>query len=261
MKMRKKLRGLKKIIPQQLLDRIKYLHSYLLNKWIVNCRSEILGASHKTAMVFSPHQDDETFGCGGMISLKREHGIPVAVVFLTDGRGCGGSQPLPEEKIIKMREQEAVTALQILGVKSSEIHFLQKPDGQLQNLESEDKRKTIAEVVELIKLYKPEEIYLPHAKDSHKDHQATYELVKEAITQAEIAVEILQYPIWLFWESLLFVQFKFDDIADAYRLSISSVQEQKNRAITAYRSQLECLPQGFVELFLGSYEIFFKVKS
>ncbi len=35
--------------------------------------------------MFSPHQDDEAFGCGGMIALKSEQGIPVVVVFLTDG--------------------------------------------------------------------------------------------------------------------------------------------------------------------------------
>lgn len=260
MKDKKIVRGIKRVIPKNLLRRIQYIHSYLLNKWIVSRRSETLGLSHKPAMVFSPHQDDETFGCGGMISLKREHGVPVVVVFLTDGSGCGGSQPLPEEKIITMREHEAVTALKILGVESSEIHFLKKPDGQLQSLEGGDRRKTITQVAELLKIYKPEEIYVPHCKDYHADHEATYELVKEAIAQAGITVELLQYPIWLFWESPLFLQLKLQDIAAAYRLSITSVQDKKTKAIAAYRSQLECLPDGFVKLFFSSDEIFFKVK-
>ncbi|AFY32525.1 PIG-L deacetylase family protein [Calothrix sp. PCC 7507] len=260
MKIEKIIHLIKRVIPDSLLHRIQYTHSHIVNKWIINHRSEILGFSDKSAMVFSPHQDDETFGCGGMISLKREHGIPVIVVFLTDGSGCGGSQPLSEEKIIEMREREAITALKILGVESSKIHFLQKPDGQLQNLTHEEREKTITQIVEVLKTYQPEEVYVPHRQDCHTDHQVTYELVKEAIKQAEITVDLLQYPIWLFWESLLFIQLKLPDLAAAYRLSISSVQDKKNRAIAAYGSQLECLPQRFVKLFFGSYEIFFKVK-
>ena len=37
------------------------------------------------AIVFAPHPDDETLGCGGTILKKRSLGAPVEVVFLTDG--------------------------------------------------------------------------------------------------------------------------------------------------------------------------------
>ncbi len=209
-------------------------------------------------MVFSPHQDDETFGCGGMIALKRESDIPVIVTFLTDGQGSGNSEQNYQNEIIQIRKQEAVNALDILGVKPSEIHFLEKPDGTLPNLNNQEKQQTIKQISELLKHYQPEEVYVPHRKDCHRDHEAAYELVKQAIAQADITVELLEYPIWLFWRAPLFILLKWQDIAAASCLSIASVQEKKTRAISSYYSQIQSLPRGFIQRFLGSHEIFFK---
>ncbi len=76
-------------------------------------------------------------------------------------------------------------------------------------------------------------------------------MVKEAITQAEITVELLQYPIWVFWRAPLFILLKLNDIKAAYRLSVKTVQEKKNQAIAAYPSQIKTLPSGFINRFLN----------
>lgn len=252
---------LEKIIPNILLNQIQYIHSYLLSRWILSWGSKPLIFNQELAMVFSPHQDDETLGCGGMIARKREQGIPVVVTFLTDGRGSHGVDPHIQNKIINIRKQESLTALNILGVEPSEIHFLDKQDGTLKDLNLEEKQQTISQICELLQRYQPGEVYVPHHKDCHKDHEATYDLVKEAIAQAGITVELLQYPIWVFWRAPLFILLKLQDIAAAYRLSIKSVQDKKKRAISAYPSQLQMLPRGFIKRFLNSEEIFFKSES
>jgi LmbE family N-acetylglucosaminyl deacetylase len=261
MNIKNNLKLLQKLVPNMWLYQIQYIHSSLVFWWILRWISKPLGLSNKSVIVFSPHQDDETFGCGGMIATKREQDIQVIVVFLTDGRGSGSSELHFQEKIAQIRKQEAVTALQILGVDASEIHFLEKPDGTLQDLENEERQQTIEQVVELLKYYEPGEVYVPHRKDCHKDHEATYQLVKEAIAQAEITVELLQYPIWLFWRAPLFILLKLQDIAAAYHFSITSVQEKKKQAIASYPSQTQSLPCGFVKRFLGTNEIFFKAES
>jgi N-acetylglucosamine malate deacetylase 1 len=258
---KKILQRLEKIVPNTWLYQVQYMHSTLLIRWILRRGSMPLTFSKKSAMVFSPHQDDETFGCGGMIALKREQGIPVIVAFLTDGQGSVGEDSEIKDKIIQIRKQEAVKALSILGVEKSEIYFLENADGTLQYLENDQRQQTIEEIAELLTKYKPQEVYVPHRKDCHQDHEASYTLVKEAIAQAKIEVELLEYAIWLFWRSPLFIMLKLQDIADAYRLSIAAVQDKKNRAIASYSSQLEGLPPGFIKCFLGSYEIFFKVES
>ncbi|WP_016949034.1 PIG-L deacetylase family protein [Anabaena sp. PCC 7108] len=249
---------LEKIIPKNLINQIQYIHASLLSRWILNWGSQPLIFNQKAAMVFSPHQDDETLGCGGMIARKREQGIPVVVTFLTDGRGSHGLDPHIQNQIINIRKQESLTALNILGVKPSEIHFLDKEDGTLKDLKIEEKQQLIFRICELLQRYQPGEVYVPHHKDCHRDHEVTYELVKEAISQSGITVELLEYPIWVFWRAPLFILLNLQDIAFAYRLSITSVQDKKTRAIAAYHSQLEMLPRGFIQRFLNSEEIFFK---
>ncbi|BAY92220.1 MULTISPECIES: PIG-L deacetylase family protein [unclassified Tolypothrix] len=255
------LQRLQKLIPHTWLEQIQDIHSSLLFRWIVRKGSQPIAFTQKSAMVFSPHQDDETFGCGGMIALKREHNIPVVVAFLTDGQGAGTSEVNTPNKIIQIRKQEAVNALEILGVKSSEIHFLEKPDGTLPYLDERERAQTITQVAALLKQYQPEEVYVPHRKDCHRDHEATYQLVKAAIAQAGITVDLLQYPIWLFWRAPLFILLKLQDIAAAYYLPIASVQDKKTQAISSYCSQIESLPRGFIQRFSGSHEIFFKSES
>ncbi len=260
MNAKKILQNLQKMIPGSWLYQVQNLHSNLMFRWILRVKSQPLILSQKSAMVFSPHQDDETFGCGGMIALKRKQEVPVSVVFLTDGQGNGGFQASCKDKIIQIRKQEAKAALQILGVEPDRIHFLDRPDGTLQYLHNESKQKIIEHIVKLLQDYQPEEVYIPHRKDCHCDHEATYTLVKDAIAISKIEVELLQYPIWMFWRAPLFIILKLKDIAAARRLSIEPVQLLKEQAIAAYCSQVESLPRGFVKRFLNSYEIFFKVE-
>ena len=258
MKIKTYLQQLQKLIPGDWLKQMQYIHSTLLVRWILHWGSQPLAFTQKSAMVFSPHQDDETFGCGGMIARKREQQIPVSVVFLTNGQGSADTDAESRQKIMQTRKEEAVKALNILGVEISEIHFLDKADGGLRDLKTEEKQEAIAKISELIKYYQPGEVYVPHKNDCHRDHEATYHLVKAAIEQTKLQVELLQYPIWLFWRSPLFIMLKFSDIAAAYYFSIAAVQQKKNQAIASYISQLQSLPNGFVNRFLSSYEIFFK---
>lgn len=257
---RKNLKKLQKAIPSTWLYLLQDIHSYLITKWILDYHSEDLTISQKSVMVFSPHQDDETFGCGGMIAQKREQGIEVNVVFITDGRGGIGSEP-DKNKVIEIRKQESLNALKILGVDTSAIHFLDQEDGTLKELSIEAKQQTINQISELIKLYQPGEIYVPHYQDCHRDHEATYKLVKDAITQTHITTELIQYPIWLLWRLPIFFSLKLSDISPAYRLSLASVKAKKQQAIFAYSSQIKNLQFGFIKRFLNLDEIFFRSKN
>jgi N-acetylglucosamine malate deacetylase 1 len=258
MNVKKSLKELQKFIPTQWLESLQHIHSSLIFEWILHNGSQPLVLSQKSAMIFSPHQDDETFGCGGIIALKREQNIPVVVVFITDGQGGGVVDADSSMTIVEIRKQEALTALEILGVEPSEIYFLEKPDGTLPYLASQDRQQTVEQIVALLEKYQPEEVYVPHRKDCHRDHEATYTLVKEAVEKVGNQVDFLQYPIWLLWRAPLFVLIRLQDIKAACHLSISSVQEKKNRAIESYSSQLESLPNNFTKRFLGTNEIFFK---
>lgn len=237
--------------------KLRSINAGILSQWILNFKSQPLAVSQKSAMVFSPHQDDETLGCGGLIALKRSLGVPVEVVFITDGR-YGRPDWIPPEQIIAARQQEAVNALNILGVSSSQVHFLNCLDGSLQDLSDEQRQHLVNQLAQYLRSHMPQEVYVPHRKDVHADHEATYKLVQEAITASGIQVEILQYPIWMLWQNPLSFKLETKDVTGAYRLAISSVQDRKKQAIEIYRSQIAGLPNGFLNRFFLSYEIFFK---
>jgi N-acetylglucosamine malate deacetylase 1 len=227
------------------------VYSNLLFKGLL-LSSKSLTLNQKPAMIFSPHQDDETLGCAGVIALKRDANIPVTVVFLTNGAKS------PVSEAAALRRQEATVALDMLGVNPSNTYFLDQPDGGLRTLEDKPREDLISHLTQLILTHKPQEVYVPHRQDRHDggDHEATYELVKVAIAQTDLEIDLLQYPVWILWHALPIVDLKPQELAGAYRLSIGAAQARKKKAILAYVSQT--FPQGFLDRFMMPYEIFFK---
>ncbi|BAY31621.1 LmbE-like protein [Nostoc carneum NIES-2107] len=237
--------------------KIRDIYCTILFNWILYIKSQPLSLNQKSAIIFAPHQDDETFGCAGIIALKRSLNIPVKVVFITDGRVSKPSD-IKSEEIINIRYQEALNALEILGVLPSNIHFIGQIDNHLKGLSYEQQNKIIIELSHLLKSFNTEEAYVPYRYDIHPDHEVTYSLVQRAIEASNMTVELWQYPVWLFWQNPLSLRFKFPVISSVYRISIELVQHQKNRAIASYHSQIKTLPSGLINCFLSPYEIFFK---
>ncbi len=236
--------------------------------WLLYAGSKPLDLSQKSALVFAPHQDDEVLGCGGIIALKREQGVPVKVVFVTDGGGSHkGNSKITREEIVQIRKQEALTALNILGVESKDVHFLNKCDGVLHKMTEAEQQQTLEEMAQLLGHFHPQEVYVTHSKDRSPDHETTYQLVTEAIAKAGVKVDLWQYAIWLLWDSLLFRDLKLEELTGAYQLAIHKVQSKKEQAVKTYRSQYlpidaestdTVLPANFLWRFFLPHEVFFK---
>ena len=235
--------------------------------WLLSQGSQPLDINSKSVIVFSPHQDDESLGCGGIIAQKREQGVPVKVVFVTDGGGSHSNNPnYTRSDIVQIRQEEALLALNILGVESKDIHFLNKRDGAMYKMTTTEQEQTIEEMVQLLRTFQPQEVYVTHKYDRSKDHEVTYQLVKSAIAKSEVTVDLWQYAIWLHWNSLLFRDLKFAELAGAHRVEIHGVQAKKKKALETYRSQYlpmkgdssPLLPPGFLWRFFLPYEVFFK---
>ncbi|MER5218287.1 PIG-L family deacetylase [Streptomyces sp. NPDC002838] len=122
-------------------------------------------------MVFAPHPDDETLGCGGSIAHHTEMGRCVSIVFLTSGeQGVAGTVPQLAGEI---REREAEAAAGKLGVPPGNVHFLRFPDGGLDPMD----RAQFLRVLGIVRQLRPEVVYLPHAADGAHDHQQAFRLV------------------------------------------------------------------------------------
>lgn len=239
-----------------LVSPLQALHHNLLSVWVRSSNSQSIEVSSKPAIVISPHQDDETLGCGGLIALKRKAGVSVTVVFLTDGGGAPIPAGLNQQGLLKARRQEATIALEKLRVAATQIHFLDYPDAKLSHLSLDDRQALVQKLVELCD--RAEEVYVPHSKDGHPDHEAAYELTQSAIAQLDRAIDFYQYPVWIFWRRPLFWKLKPSDLTGCYRLDIRSVQAQKKSAIEVYQSQIPEMPKGFITPFFASSELFFK---
>ena len=77
-------------------------------------------------LVLSPHPDDDAIGCGGAILHHTTQGDQVSVIYLTSGEGGGHGRPPTETA--RLRENEARTAAEIMGVIS--VEFWRLPDGK-----------------------------------------------------------------------------------------------------------------------------------
>lgn len=234
--------------------------------------SQPIAPSDKPTVVFAPHQDDETLGCGGIIALKRKQGVSVKVVFLTDGRDCyvGAPVPLPisVEECVQTRQKEAIAALGTLGVAPSDITFLKYHDSTLWSYEGEQRQAIVNELRDLLVQLRPQEVYVPYIKDMHSDHIETHRLVKDAVQSLDQPIELWQYLVWSLWRYENLNDLVENKFAHLYKVAIDSVRQQKNQALRAYRSQyvpivgnFTVLPKTMLRFFDTSYELFVKVAA
>ena len=237
-----------------------------------------------SAIVFSPHQDDETLGCGGTIIQKKRAGANIKIVFMTDG-SQSHSQSISPARLKQLRQQEAISAAQKLGVSPQDLIFLEFPDGNLQQYRTAAEQK----VREIIARYRPQEIFIPYYLDSVPDHDLTNRIVTSVLV-SEPELTIYEYPIW-FWSQCPWLTLQ-DELKDvSYRhidsqfsrellsefccsIAIKDVIELKRTALNEHKTQVtrfESNPQWttlgdvlngkFLECFFQDYEYFRRYTS
>jgi LmbE family N-acetylglucosaminyl deacetylase len=221
-----------------------------------------------TTVVFAPHQDDESLGCGALVARKRNEGLPVHVAFITDGSASHPDHPtLTPSQITEIRAAEARAALRQLGVESNAIHFLRAPDGALPKLAPAVRQDLVARIAQLLRETQPTEIFLPCSPDGSSEHEAAFEIVIEAVGQAARDAQIWQYPVWSWWNPLLLARHLAVFGICRYQRS-DDFQSIKLRALRQYRSQLEplapqttpSLPPELVRVFQSDHEFFFRYR-
>lgn len=149
----------------------------------------------RSAVVFSPHPDDETLGCGGTIIKKTRAGAEVKIVFMTDGRKSH-RHIISENKLKSMRASEALAASKKLGVEEAVV-FLAFEDGEL----SKNQNSAVHKVIKILSSQQPHEIFIPYYKEPllwSADHLATNRIVLAALQAYGRKAVIYEYPIW-FW--------------------------------------------------------------
>ncbi len=221
-------------------------------------------------LVLSPHPDDETLGCGGLIAMLRNANVKVSVVFITDGSASHTSKTHPSNQLALLREKEARAACDMLNVSTENVYFLRCQDSQLQLLSSEDLEKKAKLISELVGIENYKTIAVPWRKDPHPDHIVTTQIGNIVIKNHNPTLTKLEYPIWL-WKNGKESDWPFQNEVTAFRLDITPYVAQKKSAMEQHQSQLGMIvlddANGFVmteELlkpFYGTHEYFFVEKT
>jgi LmbE family N-acetylglucosaminyl deacetylase len=149
----------------------------------------------RPAVVFAPHPDDETLGCGGTIIKKRRAGAPVDLVFMTDG-SRSHAHLMPPEALKETRMDEARAAAEALGVPPDRVHFLGYEDRHL----ADAHEAAVAEVENLVRQARPEDVFLPYRHDITPDHIATYRIVRAALRAYRTPLTVYEYAIWYWYQ-------------------------------------------------------------
>lgn len=165
-------------------------------------------------LVFAPHPDDETLGCGGTLALLRNNGCAVKVVFVTDGGGAGS---LPEGSVA-IRQQEAKTALTALGIQ--DWLFMDEPDGSFRS-----HPKFEQQALEIMQQFQPDWLFLPSVLDYHRDHVAIGQTIFNLWQLHKTAKRLFFYEIW-------------SPVPATHVVDISSVIGLKQQAISHYQLPL-----------------------
>ncbi len=180
----------------------------------------------RNVLVFAPHQDDDTLGCGGTIRRLVDLGAKVTVVYMTDG---GKGSDREHNGLVAQRKEEAIASLNVLGCRSRV--FLGYEDGAL-DMNSE----SIGKVRSLLERRRPAAVFTTNLLDGPWDHIITSVLVTEALREYPEDLWVYNYEIW-------------NTIPYNCLVDISNVVGVKMEAIREHKSQMRMVD--YSEKFLG----------
>ncbi len=140
------------------------------------------------------HPDDDTWLSGSLAKLA-ESGAQVIVVYATSG-GAGSDysgEGLSGDALSRVREEEAVRALTVLGVKEPPI-FLRLPDGDL----AKHSESFSAALVGLIERFQPQ-VLISFGGDGitgHKDHITVSTVAVDLVNTMEEKISVAEVELF-----------------------------------------------------------------
>ncbi len=173
-------------------------------------------------LAFGAHPDDVEIGCGGTLYKLHQMGYSTGIIDLTEGEmGTRGS--------VEERYEEAAAAAKILNLSIREN--LKIPDGGIEATK-ENRHK----IIEIVRRYKPEIVFVHHSDDRHPDHIYTNRLVTEAcfysgLKKVDVKGLLPHRPKRIVYYPISY------EFTPSFVVDISEEFEVKLQAIRAYRSQ------------------------
>ncbi|MCE4226631.1 PIG-L family deacetylase [Methylobacterium sp. C25] len=218
-------------------------------------------------VVVAPHPDDESLGCGGLITLASAANRPVRLVVLSDGCGSHTHSLLyPPERLRALREVETLAAVAELGLASDAVRFLRLPDAGVPS-KGPQAEAAAGSIVEAAHACGAGAVCVTWGRDPHCDHQAAAAIVALARPRL-VGVRIFAYPVW---GHTLPAEADVGAPPRGVRLDVTGAIEAKRQAVAAHASQTTALiaddPGGFrlepamIDRLCGPYEPFIAMSA
>lgn len=149
-------------------------------------------------LILVPHPDDETLGCGGLIATACSMGLKPRVAYLTDGEASHTSSPTwPPERLAATRRREALDALAVLGVPSTDVLFLGWPDGKPFERATPGHAKSLDQLRAWAEPFRPWSVWAPWRDEPHCDHVAANLLGDDYVaTVQDRGLVRMDYLVW-----------------------------------------------------------------
>lgn len=185
-------------------------------------------------LVVSPHPDDESIACSGLIQHALEAGAQVRVLWMTAGDHNGVGPPLFWKRVAvtpaqyrdigHRRMQEARSAAHMLGLSPEDLIFLGYPDAGLLSIfmkvwtskpyrsgltnatsvpylesavagQPQTAMNLLTDLEQVMTSFQPTIVAYPNLIDDHPDHQATGLFVTAALADVHLSPQRLEYIV------------------------------------------------------------------
>jgi LmbE family N-acetylglucosaminyl deacetylase len=197
----------------------------------------------KTVMVFTPHPDDDVFGCGGVMAMLARNGNKIIVVIYTNDNKGSFDLEMTSERLARIRKAEQEAAMEVIGVPKENVIWLGYADGELEYAEP---KALCGQAAKLIRKYRPDAVFsIDPGEWSERWHKSDHRMAAFNTADAIRAAEFhLYYPEHLLVDGLKpykvpLMMFYYAGGDANYWVDISDVVELKIKAVSKHVSQFE----------------------
>jgi bacillithiol biosynthesis deacetylase BshB1 len=183
-------------------------------------------------LVIGPHPDDQELGMGGTIIRLVQQGHKVHLVDMTNGEPTPLGSP-------ETRAKEAAAAAKIMGVERTLLGLKNR-----EVVHSIENRHKLAAV---IRVHRPDWMFVPYPIDAHPDHVAVTRIAEDARFDAKLTKTDIPgapcYPKRIIYYFCTHLRMNFQP---TFCIDISDQIDRKMQAIAAYETQFGSGAAAFV---------------
>ena len=110
----------------------------------------------RTILVFTPHPDDDTFGCGGTLARLAKNGNRIYIAIYTNDDKGSYDLDMTSQRLATIRKGEEEEACRIFGIPKENILWMGHHDGMLEYVNS---LALVEQATALIRKYQPYAVF------------------------------------------------------------------------------------------------------